>query len=275
MATEGRVSRNIKVGRILLWEGRVGRARLAAEFGLPPATASDWLGDFRKDYPGWVQWSPSLRADTATATAYAEAEGRGHIRSPAVLAMLEPYASAGSAEPQELTWDFVQVSAHTFSRVNMAIADKKRLAFTYASMSNPEPHPRLIEPHSILKTGRRWHVRGFCNEKQDFRDFVLGRMARVRILDERSISSAAHDIPWSTNIKVRIVAHPKLSEPQQLVVRQEFFKGTSARVLSCRAALLNYLVHELRAATDVERQAPPDYQLALSNIEECRAWLFP
>jgi len=28
------------------------------------------------------------------------------------------------------------------------------------------------------------------------------------------------------------------------------------------------------AAMDVNRQVPPDYQLAVENTEECRQWLF-
>jgi hypothetical protein len=34
------------------------------------------------------------------------------------------------------------------------------------------------------------------------------------------------------------------------------------------------MVQELMAATDVKRQVPPDYQLAVENTEECRKWLF-
>ena len=58
-------------------------------------------------------------------------------------------------------------------------------------------------------------------------------------------------------------------------MRNEYFKGTAARVENCRAALLNYLAQELMAATDMKRQAPPDFQLAIENIQECRRWLFP
>lgn len=277
MQGEGRDSRNAKVGRILLWEGRVGRARLISEFGLSPVRASEWLRDFREDFPGWVQWSRTLRADVATPAAYADAEGRVHrlTRSSVVEAMLEPYVAPAGVEHQDLTWNFVQTSPHTFSRINLAIADKKRLAFTYASMTSPHPHARVIEPHSIMKTGRRWHVRGYCVDKRDFRDFVLGRMSRVRLLEESCTASVDEDLAWSTTVKVRIAAHPKLNDAQQLVVRNEFFNGTAARVLHCRAALLNYLVHELRAATDLVHQVPPDYQLTVQNIEECRQWLFP
>jgi hypothetical protein len=99
-------------------------------------------------------------------------------------------------------------------------------------------------------------------------------MSKVQLLPEPSEADIATDSAWSTVLQVRLVAHPKLSAAQQLVVRNEYFNGASARIESCRAALLNYMVQELMAATDVDRQTPPDYQLAIENTEECRQWLF-
>ena len=124
-----------------------------------------------------------------------------------------------------------------------------------------------------MRAGRRWHVRGFCLLRGDFRDFVLGRMSNAQLLDQHCEADATGDVAWSTALKVRLVAHPRLNLAQQLVVGNEYFDRVSARVESCRAALLNYMVEELVAATDVTRQLPPDYQLAVENTEECRQWL--
>lgn len=99
---------------------------------------------------------------------------------------------------------------------------------------NPELHERTIEPHSLVRAGRRWHVRGFCLLRQDFRDFVLGRMTKAQLLPEPCTADASADASWSTVLKVRLVAHPRLSPAQQLVVRNEYFNGASARVESCR-----------------------------------------
>jgi hypothetical protein len=286
MATGTRQNREIRVGRILLWEGRVSRARLIAEFDLSPIRASEWLRDFRESYPSWSTWDTKLKADVATHSAYVAADRAGAelmtkhpqhdvaVMSPAA-AMLEPYQSNDVGRLLSQAWDFTRTSPHTFSRLNLAITDRVRVKFMYCSMGNPEPHERLIEPHSIVKTGRRWHVRGYCVEKQDFRDFVLGRMSKVKLLTEPHTSDSASDLAWSTQVDVRIIAHPKLNEAQQQVVRNEYFNGTSARVERCRAALLNYMIQEIRAATNVDHQTPPDYQLAIWNIDECRPWLFP
>jgi hypothetical protein len=272
MSIEGRQERDAKVGRILLWEGRVSRARLVSEYGLSPIRASEWLRDFRNSYPEWRVWDSKLKADVATSMAYANAERAS--RSSAISTMLVPYALNAPGKPLSITWNFVSISPRIFSRFNLGIADRLRVSFLYCSMNNPKPHERTIEPHSLLRAGRRWHVRGYCLQRQDFRDFVLGRMSEVRLLTEPSLVNVATDTAWSTVLQVKIAAHPRLSHAQQLVVRNEYFNGASVRVESCRAALLDYMVQELMAATDVDRQVPPDYQLAIENTEECRQWLF-
>lgn len=275
MLLEGRQERVAKVGKILLWEGRVSRSRLISEFGLSPIRASEWLRDFREAHPAWVTWNSKLRANVATAMAYSDAERASNDSRPnSISPMLVPHALSAPGTHLPVSWDLSHASPRTFSRLNLAIADRLRVKFLYCSMENPEPHERTIEPHTLVKAGRRWHVRGYCLDRQDFRDFVVGRMSKVRLLSEPSVANIETDVAWSTVTQLRIVAHPALTTAQQRVIRNEYFNGAAARVESCRAALLSYLVQEIRAATDPDRQQPPEYQLAVENTKECRQWLF-
>ncbi|RNF58430.1 WYL domain-containing protein [Pseudomonas aeruginosa] len=121
----------------------------------------------------------------------------------------------------------------------------------------PEPHSREISPHSLVRAGRRWHVRAFCSTRQEFRDYALGRIENPKIADDASERSAIEDRAWNTLLDVRLIAHPALSNEQQRVVSLEYFANTSARVERCRAALVSYFVQDVRAATDVVRQSPP------------------
>mgnify|MGYP001546977698 CR=1 FL=1 len=142
-------------------------------------------------------------------------------------------------------------------------------------MSTPHPHERIISPHSLVRAGRRWHVRAFCSTNQQFRDYALGRMDKPVVLKEPSERAASEDIGWNTLLQVRLIAHPALHQFQRELVQFEYFSATAARSDSCRAALVNYYIQDVRAATDTERQRPPEYQLAVENIEELRPWLFP
>src|SRR5690606_1069922 len=107
-----------------------------------------------------------------------------------------------------------------------------------------------------------------------FRDYALGRIESPKVTNEASERNIIEDMAWNTMLDVRLIAHPALSSEQQDVVRLEYFANTAARVERCRAALISYFVQDVRAATDVVRQPPPEFQLAVENMEELREWMF-
>ncbi len=278
MAPLGEQSRLALIARILLWEGRVGRSRIASEFNLGDVRASEWLRELRQAYPRWTRWDSRQRKHIATPALYAQIEKQSRdALTPFLQTVLTPYSESTPDSPiHGVVPSYIQApSPLTFSRMHMAITDARQVQFTYASMGNPEPHTRTLEPHSLVLAGRRWHVRGYCVEKSDFRDFVLGRMRETKVLDAERTADPGDDVAWNAIVPVSFVAHPHLSQAQQRVVREEFFLGNAARVQNCRGALVAYLIQELRASVDPERERPPDFQLFVENIKECKRWLFP
>lgn len=264
-----------RVARLLIWEGRLSRARLMELFGLSGTRASEWLKEFREARPDWVEWDSRLRSLVTTSAAYRAIE-KSEAAAVELMGGAEPDIGVLDGDSALiLPWDFARVSPYIFSRLRLAIKDSVRIGFNYSSMSRPSVHARVIEPHSIIRAGRRWHVRGYCVERRDFRDFVLGRMSGVLLTEEASCHRSTEDAKWNRSVKVRLVAHPALSAEQIQLVRREYFAGMAARSTTCRGPLVPYFIQELRAATDVQRQLPPDYQLALDNTEECKEWLFP
>lgn len=275
MSLQGREGRIAKIGRLLLWEGRVGRARLISEFDLSDTRASEWLREFREANPRWSRWQSKTRQHVATPIFYQDIERlvRGD-HTPMLEALMASYVRPGAAQHTVVPWDLQAPNPLTFSRLNIAISDARQVQFTYTSMAHPDPHSRTIEPHSLVLAGRRWHVRGYCLETREFRDFVLGRMRDACVLGAARTIDPAVDLAWNTIVNVRIHAHPALTPQQQIVVRGEMFRGAVARVESCRGALVQYMLQELRVAIDPAAQLPPEYQLAVENPKECRPWLF-
>ncbi len=264
-----------QITRLLIWEGRLSRAQLMERFGLSGTRASEWLKEFRDGRPDWAEWDTKLRSLVTTKAAYLAVE-KNEAAAVSFLGFTEPdVITFDDDSTLVMPWDFSKVSPYVFSRLRLAIKDGVRIAFSYSSMTRPVIHDRVIEPHSIIRAGRRWHVRGYCTERKDFRDFVLGRMSDVALKNEPCEHHVGDDAKWNRAVKVRLIAHPLLSVDQAQVVRREFFAGTAARITTCRGPLVPYFIQELRAATDVERQLPPDYQLAIDNREECKEWLFP
>ena len=270
------------IRRMALWEGRLSRGRLMDVLGLSGIRVSQLLREIREDAPHWFEWDSKSKSYYVTDDAYRETNpelkaGKSDLSLAAYLAEANIHADLdpGAGQVTVAPWSFSHVNPHVFSRTRLAIEQGTRLKLEYRSMRTPEPHQRTVEPHSLVQAGRRWHMRGYCLETGDYRDFVLGRIAKISMLEHKTETSSAEDAKWSAVVKVRIQAHPKLTPEQQDLVRSEYFDGTAARVHSCRGALLPYLVQELRLALDVSKELPPEYQMAVENVNEVRKWLFP
>jgi len=262
---------------LLMWEGRLNNARLREVLDTGVTRTSQLIRAFREDHPAWMEWNTVTRSYHATPAAYRSSFDASAMLARYLSLVGLPHAISGPPQRQGLWNAFPDISVpapQTFALLSEAIETSRRIQMDYRSMSNPKPHKREISPHSLVRAGRRWHVRGFCTGRQEFRDYVLGRIEDIKVLEKESERSSVDDKAWNTVLDVRIIAHPALSIDQQDMVRLEYFSNTSARVERCRAALLSYFIQDLRAATDVQRQLPPEYQLAVENMEELRQWTF-
>ena len=274
-----------RLALLLIWEGRLSRARLREIYGLSPVRASEWLREFRDSFPGWTVWESKPKSYRASEEAYREwREGVNNVAG-AQDSEFADYLSQVGLSAADLAasgvpmWsafrDFSTPAPRVFATLRTAIEQRRTVELTYRSMREPAPHKRLIEPHSLVRAGRRWHIRGYSTTNGDFRDYSLGRIVSVQAKDDEARHGAEDDAAWQTAARVAIVAHPRLSQSQAEVVRFEYFQGTASRIENCRGALVPYLVQDLRAATDPKVQLPPDYQLAVGNIKEVSRWLFP
>ena len=270
---------------ILLWEGRLNNARLREIFDLSSVRASEWIREFRETYLGWTEWNSKTRSYHATMKAY-RSDGSGEQRKQSDATSLSQYLGLvgiphSVAEPSQsrAIWaafpDLSVPSPRTFALVSEAIRERQTLQITYRSMREPTPHLRVIAPHSLIRAGRRWHLRAFSSTNQDFRDYALGRVEKVERLDSPAERTEKDDRAWMTKVPVRLVAHPDLTPEQEALIRFEYFNNTAARVDTCRGALVSYFIQDVRAAIDPAKQRPPDFQMAVANIEEVRPWLFP
>lgn len=270
---------------LLIWEGRLGRARLIELFGLSPVRASEWIREFRLEHEDWTAWDSRSKSFRATEVAYrawsdrrlaSDSNRDNGFASYLAQVGLSP---AGADEPDAPLCaafrDFVAPQPRVFAALRGAIERRRCIEITYRSMRDPKPHRRVLEPHGLVRAGPRWHVRAYSLTDAAFRDYSLGRIVAAKLLDQNASHSAEDDAPWQASVRVVIAPHPDLNDAQADVVRFEYFQGAASRIESCRGALVPYLIQDLRAATDPARQRPPDYQLAVTNFREVSPWLFP
>lgn len=158
---------------ILLWEGRLNNARLREIFDLSSVRASEWIREFRETYPGWTEWNSKTRSYHATMKAY-RSDGSGEQRKQSDATSLSQYLGLvgiphSVTEPSQsrAIWaafpDLSVPSPRTFALVSEAIRERQTLQITYRSMREPTPHLRVIAPHSLIRAGRRWHLRAFSS----------------------------------------------------------------------------------------------------------------
>lgn len=276
--------RNELLATLATWEGRLSNRRVRDIFGIGLVRASQWIRAFREQHPDWLMFDSKTRSHVATdAVFHAWPSAKGEYDSSSVtlgsyLNLVGLPASTKGGAPDQVVWaafpDLSPPRPQIFSLISDAIRGRRVITITYRSMRDPQPHSRTISPHSMVRAGRRWHVRAYCDESEGFRDYALRRIVDVQQRERSAEHSAADDRAWMATVPVRLIAHPLLSVEQQDLIRFEYFGNTAARIDTCRGALVPYFIQDVRAALDPETERPPDFQLAVENLHEVRPWVF-
>lgn len=253
---------------VLSWEGEIGNARVRQLFGLQPVQASRLLAEFR------AMLGDKLREDGRAKVLRWANPAASECPVPLDEYALHTWASEGGNPCLvDARVDLTEVSPAIFATLRKAVLTKTGVEIEYASMSTPEYARRVIFPHVLVHIGRRWHARAWCAKRQEFRDFNVGRIRAATALPNLSAPcGAGDDRDWNQTTVLRLAAHRGLSPNQQKVVRDEFFGGMKGRRLGVRVALAQYVIQDIRAALDPEKEVPPEYQLELVNPEDLQKW---
>jgi hypothetical protein len=247
----------------LYWAGRVNRTDLIDQFGIQMAQASKDLTLYQTLAPANIVYDKShktyrasdrfapllLNCDTNQMFAHLKL-GNGWIGvEPETATMPAP---ARAAPPD------------TMRSLMQAIGRREAVDIHYQSLSWPEPTWRHISPHAFGNDGRRWHVRAYCHNEAEFRDFVVGR-----ILDHRpggpSTISPAEDTVWRERIEVVIEPHPGLSPDQRRAIEIDYAMQGGITRLTVRCAMLFYVLTHFQLLDD--EGSPAARQIRLVNTE--------
>ncbi|AZG36910.1 helix-turn-helix transcriptional regulator [Shewanella psychromarinicola] len=165
--------------------------------------------------------------------------------------------------------------SHNIIRVLIsAIRHKQRIEVDYVSLANPENDGRIFHPHTFVNTGSRWHIRGYCEKSQNFRDLVLSRFRGEAELIDASTIDPQQDLAWHTQVNLILQPDPRLSPAKQAVLANDYQMEGGQLVMSTRAALAQYLLHELQVNTKMLDGTPEVQQLVLVNRDDIKPWLF-
>ena len=133
-------------------------------------------------------------------------------------------------------------SLDALSVITRAIHRRSAVHISYRAVSSGMTS-RVIVPFALADSGSRWHVRAYDRRSQEFRDFVLARIADARfesglIADEEL---PEHDIQWNRIVELEMVPHPaNMSNPD--TIEAEYGMTDGMLVSRVRAALVGYML---------------------------------
>ena len=251
----------------LLWDGTINRSELVDFFGISTQQASSDLARYAEVAPGNLLYdkrAKTYRAAAGFKPLLARSDAQHFLSQLDELTISAVPTSTlfiGWSPPCDVVrYPTRPVETSTLLRLLWAIRDGEDLRIVYQSMRRPAATARWIAPHALASDGLRWHVRAWCHEHADFRDFVLSRVQRVVDARESTVDSAA-DEGWHTRIDVVIRPRAGLSEGQRSAIEADFGMKQGRLVLNCRKALSFYVLRQLQ----LDRQ--PDASIAEQPLE--------
>jgi len=176
-------------------------------------------------------------------------------------------------------------SQQTLAQITRAIYGSRKLRVSYRSLSDRDLRERpdnqaerILEPHSLVNTGIRWHVRAYNAETCDFRDFVLSRIVEAECLETPAESNMQYDDDWVESVSLMLAPHSGLDALKRESLLLDYGASGDIIEVNVRRALLGYMLQRLNVDTTPEHGMNPNAcQLMLLNrdeIEPFAAWAF-
>ena len=257
----------------LRWNRTVNRGELVEFFRISIQQASADLAHYSQLAPRNMEYDKSLKTYRATASfrpLVNKDDAQSYLSELLGLSVgtLAPSVSfIGWRPPHAIVrYPTRPIDTGTLLRVLWAIRDGDELMVSYQSMRRATPTTRWITPHALAFDGHRWHVRAWCQESKEYRDFVISRIQHIEA-SQKATKSAEVDSWWNTYIDVVIKPREGLTDGQRRAIETDFGMTRGRLKLSCRKALAFYLLRQMQVdrSPDLSPAAQP---LELMNRDE-------
>lgn len=265
---------------ISLWEGRLTTNHLMRAFGIGRQQASKDINTYLADHgPGNLEYDRHLKGYRPTPS-FRPVFTRGladeylHM----MHAREDLACSFESLAVRELNTEVLLPPARdlqpsTLRPILQACREGKRVEIQYASLTNPEPEYRVIQPHTVVHSGYRWHVRAWCEKSGEFRDFVLSRISETPGITLPATHGAKLDDAWNTPVTVVLTPDPRLTAAQQTVIARDYGMRDGRLEIPTRGALVIYVLQQLRVDSSDDARSPEAQQVVIGNRPEIDPWL--
>lgn len=267
-----------RVELMLWWRGWAGRADLTEGFGISAAQASGDLQRYAELNPGALVYATKRKRYEGTS------EMRCILHEPKLEEAVGLFCGGGvplweqrpaidaTGDSQQAAADKVDVfrplvrraSPEVERRVFLAMQQGRRIRVGYASLSKRKPEWREIAPHALGHDGYRWHVRAWCFNHEEFRDFAPSRMNGAD-WPAGEFTPPVIDVDWETIETVVLVPHSGLSPEQRRAIEVDYGMIHGKISIPIRRAMREYILAHCRVATSNSQQLPRPQHLELAE----------
>lgn len=256
------------------WRGYVNRPDICGVFGVSGAQASGDLQGYQELNPGALVYNMNkkryegaremtlIRGGTSLEEAMLLFLTQGdETRMVSALRQTEvERAGTGGGRVEFLQLPRKQTELAVERRLFQAVLGGMRMRIKYFSVHGRSAKWRWIRPHAFAHNGHRWHVRAWCEENAEYRDFVIARMAEAE-WPEVAVDAVPRDVDWETLVSLKLRPASNLSAEQRDAVLLEYAMGSGGTVtITCRKAMEGYVRSRLHLAM-------ADGQAAMARLE--------
>lgn len=261
---------------IALWEGRLNTNHLIQSFGIGRQQASKDINTYLSDIaPGNLIYDKKLKGYKPS-DSFVPKLTSGHADEYLhILSRTEDMAVTFT----ELDMGFENtamvrpvtrnISPEILRTLVQAIREKKRVDICYTSLKDGEQTERIISPHTLVCTPLRWHVRAYCEQAGDYRDFVLSRIHGIPDINDNAIHGKQEDELWNTQVTIDIVPDQRFNEKQKMVIEKDYAMSNGALSIDTNASLIRYVLDTYH----IDVYNPQGQQIVLGNFEALKSYL--
>ncbi|MGE8045563.1 helix-turn-helix transcriptional regulator [Pseudomonas monteilii] len=263
------------------WEGRLTTGHLMQSFGISRQQASKdintYIGEhasrnltYDKRIKGYVptpHFNP--RFIDLSASAYLDMLAQNNERAPHIEGLKLAYAHTLMLQVPDRS-----IQPEVLRPLLQACREGLRLEVEYVSLANPEPETRLIEPHTLIHTGMRWHIRAYCEKNSAYRDFVLSRIRGKPDLLEGNGNGIEGDSVWNTAVSVILKPDPRLDATQKAIIEGDYGMLNGRLEIPSRQALVKYVLQRYQIDPKNLDPKPEAQQIVIANLSELKPWLY-
>lgn len=253
----------------MYWEGRVIRSDLENTFDISTPQASVDLRRYREVAPDNMEQTARGYRPAARFLPY-------FLKPSADRLLLQLRAFLSGVIPRTDIWfkyipdvaitpDIARdIPADCLRSILQVMRDREAIEIRYQSLTSSRR--RVIAPHALAYDGFRWHVRAWCEENLEFRDFVL---SRIDELGETSTTlyDPEDDAEWHTKVTLHLRPHSGLSDQQRRAIEKDYGMTGGGLAIEVPACLAYYFIRRLNLDLPAMDQLTPERrQIELDNF---------